>query len=135
LFKFTKTEEFLKLFTKAIPKNYITPKAEIYKNPSWSFWEKCDVKGNNPLQKALVKYILEGDLPYPTTLQDILIRIKKLDAVEQQSILKSIQVRLQTTDRKLMALRKEKSIALNEESDITFASTMFGIASFIGYVT
>ena len=133
LWPFTKTEEFKKLFEKkvvyeTISENYMT----IFQQQKFSFWKKCETNGNNPIQKALVKYILEGDLPANTYLSEIGERMRKLDIIELNSILQSIRVRLETNSNDLKKLHKEQSDQLNK-NDATISNTITaGIVSFAG---
>jgi len=98
----TTTSIFKDLFTKPILN-------ELSLTQPISFWIKCDNKGNNPIQKALVKYIREGTLPKQISLDTLIEKIKNLDSIEQLSILKCIQTSLKISNNELMKLSKEKS--------------------------
>lgn len=122
---FTKTEQFQQLFADPIPKRPVPIDENVFvlKRPPMGFFEKIAQKGNNPIQKALVSYIIDGTLPDLVGINDILIKISNLDPTEQQSILECIRIRLQTNDKHLVKLKNKATKTIDEAVNVLCMGT------------
>lgn len=118
---FTKKQEFIQLFNKN----------QIH---SVDFWKKFEEKGNNSLQKSLIKYVL-GVLPKQTNLYELMKVIAKLDAIEQKSILDCMQIYSPNSNRDNTNQENRLNEIVTKLKSMNLSISTDSVANFIQYNT
>jgi hypothetical protein len=101
------------------------------------FFDRCKIKGNNVIKKAIIKYILNGATPIETSLNDVIQLAKKLSSIEKDSIINSVNETLSIENGKLSEKRSsaikeiEKNHANEEGAQVWSGGLVGGVISYI----
>jgi hypothetical protein len=92
-----------------------------------NFWDNYKLKGNNIIKKALIQYILDGNTPKNTTIDNLIPLVHTLSVIEQKSLIDSIKHTLSMQDGKLTKKRLHaiKEFDGNGFNNADVASYMF----------
>lgn len=91
-----------------------------------SFSQRCKIKGNYIIKKAIVQYIFYGVIANDTNLKEITELANKLSPIEKESLVNSINLTLSTDAGKLSEKRSQATKDIETESPDLITSTILG---------